>query len=51
MVGLVEAMEVSMNRYYVELDNGTVLYVYAYSPEQVKDMLMTYEIVTLDQTD
>ena len=40
-----------MNRYYVELDNGTVLYVYAYSPEQVKDMLMTYEIVTLDQTD
>ena len=40
-----------MNRYYVELDNGTVLYVYAYSPEQVKNMLMTYEIVALDQTD
>ena len=27
------------------------LYVYAYSPEQVKDMLKEYEIITLDQTD
>jgi hypothetical protein len=40
-----------MNRYYVELDNGVVIYVYAYSAEQIKDMLITYEIVTLDLTD
>jgi hypothetical protein len=40
-----------MNRYYVELDNSVVIYVYAYSAEQIKDMLITYEIVTLDLTD
>jgi hypothetical protein len=58
-------MEVSMNRYYVEFepdyevcsntggdyDSSLCLYVYAYSPEQVKDMLKEYEIITLDQTD
>ena len=57
-------MEVSMNRYYVELvshyeelntgqsrQRTMYLYVYAYSPEQVKDMLKEYEIITLDQTD
>ena len=53
-----------MNRYYVELvshyeelntgqsrQQTMYLYVYAYSPEQVKDMLKEYEIITLDQTD
>jgi hypothetical protein len=57
-------MEMSMNRYYVELvshyeelntgqsrQRTMYLYVYAYSPEQVKDMLKEYEIITLDQTD
>ena len=54
----------SMNRYFVECvshyeELNTIqnrqrtmyLYVYAYSPEQVKDMLKEYEIITLDQTD
>ena len=54
-----------MNRYYVEFepdyevrsntggdyDSSLCLYVYAYSPEQVKDMLKEYEIITLDQRD
>ena len=50
-----------MRRYYVEyvshyaelnVQSSTVyLYVYAYSPEQVKDMLKDYEIVAVDQTD
>ncbi len=64
MADSAEAMGVSMNRYYVEcvshyeeLNTGQnrqrtmYLYVYAYSPEQVKDMLKEYEIITLDQTD
>ena len=59
-----QMMVVSMNRYYVEfvshyeeLNTGQsrqrtmYLYVYAYSPEQVKDILKEYEIITLDQTD
>ena len=59
-----QMMEMSMNRYYVELvshyeelntgqsrQRTMYLYVYAYSPEQVKDMLKEYEIITLDQTD
>ena len=40
--------------HYAELNvqSSTVyLYVYAYSPEQVKDMLKEYHIVAIDQTD
>ena len=54
-------MGVSMNRYYVEFvshyaelnveSRMIYMYVYAYSPEQVKDMLKEYQIVTIDQTD
>ena len=50
-----------MNRYYVEFvshyaelhveSRMLYMYVYAYSPEQVKDMLKEYQIVTIDQTD
>ena len=54
-------MGVSMNRYYVEFvshyaelnveSRMIYMYVYAYSPEQIKDMLKEYQIVTIDQTD
>ena len=43
-----------MNRYYVEFQESTLrvgLYVYAQSPEQVREMLSEYDILTLDQTD
>lgn len=36
-----------MNRYHVELDNGVILIVHAYSAEQVKDMLLTYEVLEI----
>ena len=48
-----------MHRYYVELNltmpptpvRRAYLYVYAYGPEQVKDMLKEYHIFAIDQTD
>tara|TARA_R100001594_G_scaffold38894_1_gene70374 strand:+ start:20176 stop:20355 length:180 start_codon:yes stop_codon:yes gene_type:complete len=44
-----------MNRYYVEVKhpwnkNLVSIYVYAYSPEHVKDIIEG-ELVTIDQTD
>ena len=46
-----------MHRYYVEINLTTTpvrrayLYVYAYGPEQVKDMFKEYHIFAIDQTD
>jgi hypothetical protein len=52
-----------MNRYYVEFDchekhfgrvtgtNPVAIYVYAYSPEQVRQMLADVAINTIDLTD
>ena len=54
-VGLAEAMEVSMNRYYVEFatvyEIGKYIYVYAYNEQHVRDIFNDYELVAIDQTD
>ena len=45
-----------MNRYYVEIVNSLFsetslyLYVFAYSAEQVRDMLKEYKILSVDIT-
>jgi hypothetical protein len=44
-----------MFRYYVEFKNydekQIYIYVMAYNPEQVKDMLSDYVLIACDQTD
>lgn len=44
-----------MHRYYVEFDNHdgqrTILYIYAYNPEHVRDLLGDYDLICADQTD
>ncbi len=45
-----------MMRYYVEFDSaiqsgGVHLYVMAYSPEHVRDMFPSYNLVAVGQTD
>ena len=44
-----------MNRYYVEFarhyEIEPYIYMYAYSEEQVRDILDDYELVAVDQTD
>jgi len=49
---------IHMNRYYVELENNNptnptnhVLYIYAYSEEQVRDQLSECNIICIDLTD
>ncbi len=38
-----------MNRYYVELKNGVYFYLYAYSEEQVRDIVDS-DIICIDLT-
>ena len=38
-----------MNRYYVELKNGIYFYLYAYSEEQVRDIVDS-DIICIDLT-
>jgi len=54
LVGLAEAMEVSMNRYYVEFAEVyeiDSIYVYAYNEQHVRDIFYDYELVDINQTD
>ena len=45
----------TMNRYWVEFkdsaSNRVIVYIYAYSVKQVRDMLPDYDLFIVDQTD